>query len=198
MERASPSKKIRRFDKFVEWNRQKEISFSLSLWRHGRVNSAAPGRESMVVVRERKEPRVAEDVRGRSGGWGAKRSRGKKEQVWLERETPRGATRVFGEPWRARLTHTHPRVDEACGTRGHGRGGRALAEPPLDALARKRIAIRASVACEGDDFSWGTGFLSLSNLCRRFFFRIEDWCEIVIEIFWDDDCKVEWRIVLGG
>lgn len=25
----------------------------------------------------------------------------------------------------ARVTHTHPRVDEACGTRGHGRGGRA-------------------------------------------------------------------------
>lgn len=44
----------------------------------------------------------------------------------------------------ARVTHTHPRVDEAYGTRGHGRGGRALAEPPLDALARERIAIRAS------------------------------------------------------
>lgn len=122
---------------------EKEICLSLSLRRHGRVNSAAPGRESMVVVRERKEPRVAEDVRGRSGGWGAKRSRGKKEQVWLERETPRGATRVFGEPWRARYTHASARGRSVWNTWSRPWWA-CVAEPPLDALARERIAIRAS------------------------------------------------------
>lgn len=123
---------------------EKEICLSLSLYRGTDESIPPPLAESRWLLSESERsqgwPRTSEEgvVAGGQSDLVGKRSRCDSS------ERLRAGRRESSGSRDARVTHTHPRVDEACGTRGHGRGGRALAEPPLDVLARERIAIRAS------------------------------------------------------
>lgn len=111
MERASPSEKIRRFDKFVEWNRQKEISLSLSLSMAARTSQF-----------RRPWPRVdgcCQRAKGAKGGRGRPRKEwwlGGKAISWEKgagvtraRDSARGDASLRGAVTRASYTHASAR-----------------------------------------------------------------------------------------